>query len=231
MSITFFSQGWGGKHYLLKTKEKGKQAPEAGGDYNDYGNEDGDVGFDQNDNNAVDTYDDETYDDDTNDDDTYDDANDEELDVESMIEDNIKESALEEYLNQLSDEDKEEALETIKEAAINKKEGKDEDFSNNLMGLRKTLEGAHLFLEGILEFLKMIDITTIRKYTRCSGKVRCQSNCRSSCGRKYSRSRKSSKRGRSKKRSRRSYVYHDCKSDCFSKCKSTSNCRSRTRHF
>merc|ERR1719209_1822822 len=38
LTITFFSQGWGGKHYLVKTKDKGKYepGPEAGHDYNDY---------------------------------------------------------------------------------------------------------------------------------------------------------------------------------------------------
>merc|ERR1712002_954010 len=89
MSITFFSQGWGGggKHYLIETKEKGKQAPEPGQDYNDYGNEDDDVNFDQNDNNAVDAYgDDDTFWDGTHDGDAYDEENNgEEIDVESMI--------------------------------------------------------------------------------------------------------------------------------------------------
>merc|ERR1712002_766237 len=83
ISITFFSQGWGGKHYLVKTKDKAdKYGPEAGHDYNDYG-EDEDV---EDHGNAVDTYDDDTYDDGTNDDDTYnDEENEEVIDVEGLM--------------------------------------------------------------------------------------------------------------------------------------------------
>merc|ERR1719376_1077490 len=96
LTITFFSQGWGGKHYLVKTKDKGKYEPgsEAGHDYNDYV-EDEDVEVD--DGNAIDDgYDDDTHDDDTyDDDDTHDDDTYDDVDVTALIDDKIGEDAKE----------------------------------------------------------------------------------------------------------------------------------------
>merc|ERR1712002_1276170 len=90
ISITFFSQGWGGKHYLIKTKDKAnKYGPEAGDDYNNYA-EDEDV---EDHGDAVDAYDDDTYDDGTNDDDTYNDEENEE------VIDELQEAAMEKEKN------------------------------------------------------------------------------------------------------------------------------------
>merc|ERR1719184_132555 len=182
MTITFFSQGWGEKHYLVKTKDEGKHGPrpEAGGDYNDYGNEDEDA-----------------YDDDTNDDDTYNDANEEELDVESMIEDNLGEDAVKEYEG-LGEEGQDEAIEKIKDAAESRKAGKNEDFSMKLGILKQFLESTHGFLGAIIAYLRSVDIPTLRRYTTCSSQINCKRRCRKKCKERYSRSSQRSQRNRSK---------------------------------
>jgi len=229
LTITFFSQGWGGKHYLVKTKDKGKYepGPEAGHDYNDYV-EDEDAYDDPL--NAVDTYDDDddVYDDDTNDDDTYNDANEEELDVESMIEDNLGEDAVKEYEG-LGEEDQDEAIGIIKDAAESRKAGKNEDFDNKLGFLEQIIKSAHGFLEAILVYLRSLDISTIRRYTTCKSQIKCKKRCRRKCIERYGRSRRRSKKGGSKKQSRKSWKIRTCKSDCYSNCKRDSRCR-RT-HF
>jgi len=229
LTITFFSQGWGGKHYLVKTKDKGKYepGPEAGHDYNDYENEDEDVYNDPL--NAVDTYDDDdAYDDDTNDDDTYHDANEEELDVESMIEDNLGEDAVKEYEG-LGEEDQDEAIRIIKDAAENRKNNNNEDFDNKLGILEKILKSAHGFLEAILAYLKSLDISTIRRYTTCSSRINCKRRCRKNCKERYSRSSERSQRKGSNKQSSKYRKIRTCKSNCYSNCKRDSSCR-RT-HF
>jgi len=229
LTITFFSQGWGGKHYLVKTKDKGKYepGPEAGHDYNDYV-EDEDAYDDPL--NAVDTYDDDddVYDDDTNDDDTYNDANEEELDVESMIEDNLGEDAVKEYEG-LGEEDQDEAIRIIKDAAENRKNNNNEDFDNKLGILEKILKSAHGFLEAILAYLKSLDIPTIRRYTTCSSRINCKRRCRKNCKERYSRSSERSQRKGSNKQSSKYRKIRTCKSNCYSNCKRDSSCR-RT-HF
>merc|ERR1719184_362121 len=222
MTITFFSQGWGEKHYLVKTKDEGKHGPrpEAGGDYNDYGNEDEDVYDDPL--NAVDTYDDgdDAYDDDTNDDD-----NEEELDVESMIEDNLGEDAVKEYEG-LGEEGQDEAIEKIKDAAESRKAGKNEDFSMKLGILKQFLESTHGFLGAIIAYLRSVDIPTLRRYTTCSSQINCKRRCRKKCKERYSRSsQRSQKKNRSKKLSIKYRKIRTCKSDCYSNCKGKNYCR------
>merc|ERR1719430_895771 len=228
MSITFFSQGWGGKHYLVKTKEKGKYAkPEAGHDYNDYENDE-DVEY--NDDNAVDdnVVDDVTYDDDTHDDDdTYDDENNgEEFDVESFIEDNLEEGA-KNKLNELDGEKYEEALEIIKEAANNRGSGADEDYNHSLAALKLLLGGARDVLQGILMILGDVTSSTLSTYIVTD----CESNCRSQC-KEYSYSRSSSskrsrkgRRGKGRKKKNKGYKKYitrtskSCRNRCRTKCK------------
>merc|ERR1719430_461027 len=228
MSITFLSQGWGGKHYLVKTKEKGKYAkPEAGHDYNDYQNDDDDVHYNENDINAVDTdtYDDETYDDDTNDDDTYDDdPNEEEFDVESFIDDNLDDEAAKDKLNNMDGEQRQEIYEKIKEAASARGEGENEDYNNNLVAIRMLLRSYQMVLKIIERLLEKVDKGTLSKYRV----TRCERKCRSQCtGYTYSRSSKSRKsrrgrRGKSRQRrssSRKTKSFRECKESCRSECR------------
>merc|ERR1719430_199132 len=216
MSITFFSQGWGGKHYLVKTKEKGKYAkPEAGHDYNDYQNDDDDVHYNENDINAVDTdtYDDETYDDDTNE---------EEFDVESFIDDNLDDEAAKDKLNNMDGEQRQEIYEKIKEAASARGEGENEDYNNNLVAIRMLLRSYQMVLKIIERLLEKVDKGTLSKYRV----TRCERKCRSQCtGYTYSRSSRSSRsrksrrgrRGRtskSKESFKKSKSFRECKGIC-----------------
>merc|ERR1719430_2893991 len=208
MSITFFSQGWGGKHYLVKTKEKGKYAkPEAGHDYNDYQNDDDDVHYNENDINAVDT---DTYDDETNDDDTYDDdPNEEEFDVESFIDDNLDDEAAKDKLNNMDGEQRQEIYEKIKEAASARGEGENEDYNNNLVAIRMLLRSYQMVLKIIERLLEKVDKGTLSKYRV----TRCERKCRSQCtGYTYSRSSKS------KKSFKKSKSFRECKGFCRSEC-------------
>merc|ERR1719430_2608453 len=203
MSITFFSQGWGGKHYLVKTNEKGKYAkPEAGHDYNDYQNDDDDVHYNENDINAVDTdtYDDETYDDD---------PNEEEFDVESFIDDNLDDEAAKDKLNNMDGEQRQEIYEKIKEAASARGEGENEDYNNNLVAIRMLLRSYQMVLKIIERLLEKVDKGTLSKYRV----TRCERKCRSQCtGYTYSRSSKS------KKSFKKSKSFRECKGFCRSEC-------------
>jgi len=232
MSITFFSQGWAGKHYLVKTKEKGKQAPEPGQDYTDYGNEDDDVVY--NGGNAVDdnAVDDDTYHDDINDDDdTYDDDenNGEEFDAESFIEDNLDEKAKKD-LDEMGDEEYEETLELIKEAAYNRGEGSSEDYNHNLKALKLMLEGAQNFLKGVLRILEKVTSETLSTYSVTD----CEWDCRSQCKEtSFSRSSSSSRsrigrrgrKGKGRKKKSKGHSINRTTKSCRSRCRS--KCRGR----
>merc|ERR1711942_443994 len=165
ISITFFSQGWGGKHYLVETKDKAdKYGPEAGHDYNDYGEEE-DV---EDHGNADDTYDDDTYDDGTNDDDTYnDEENEEVIDVEGLMYDSA-ETEKPEFQNSLDEfEDldlgiQDDVLDNLQEAAMAK--SKSEDYSNKLATIRDLLRLAKTFLRLLERIMQMADNQKLRRY-------------------------------------------------------------------
>merc|ERR1711942_197387 len=160
ISITFFSQGWGGKHYLVETKDKAdKYGPEAGHDYNDYGEDEGVENHD----NA-----DDTYDDGTNDDDTYnDEENEEVIDVEGLMYDSA-ETEKPEFQNSLDEvEDldldiQDDVLDNLQEAAMAK--SKSEDYSNKLATIRDLLRLAKTFLRLLERIMQMADKPTLRRY-------------------------------------------------------------------
>merc|ERR1739844_543641 len=143
MIITFFSQGWGGKHYLVKTKDEVKHGHEAGYDYNE---EYGDYG------DGLEAYgDDDTVGDDTYDGDTYDEENNgEEIDVESMIIDEGS-SALVEDFEKMPKKLKDDTIEKVNEAAHNVRNS--QDYNHNLKALTSLLSTFKFVLEAILELM------------------------------------------------------------------------------
>jgi len=178
ISITFFSQGWGGQHYLVETKDKvDKYGPEAGHDYNDYGEDE--------DGNAVDTYDDDTYDDGTNDDDTYnDEENEEVIDVEGLMYDSA-ETEKPEFQNSLDEfEDldldiQDDVLDNLQEAAMAK--SKSEDYSNKLATIRDLLRLAKTFLRLLERIMQMADKPTLRRYKVTRSTYDCRQDCYRKC--------------------------------------------------
>merc|ERR1719376_962889 len=217
LTITFFSQGWGGKHYLVKTKDKGKYepGPEAGHDYNDYV-EDEDVEVD--DGNAID----DGYDDDTHDDDTYDDDDNEEVDVTALIDDKIGEDAKEELAN-MSAEEQDEALEMIKEAASNKGDEMHEDYSANLRALRGILRHAQGFLKAVLMMLQNITKESLNGYRLTSCESKCINQCTGYSSHRTFRSRRSSRRrkgSKGKKHQRKKGNYYWAKKTKHRRCQS-----------
>merc|ERR1711942_95384 len=177
ISITFFSQGWGGKHYLVETKDKAdKYGPEAGHDYNDYGE---DEGVEEHDN-ADDTYDDDTYDDGTNDE-----ENEEVIDVEGLMYDSA-ETEKPEFQNSLDEfEDldldiQEDVLDNLQEDAMAK--SKSEDYSNKLATIRDLLRLAKTFLRLLERIMQMADNQKLRRYkvTRSTynSRLDCYRKCR-----------------------------------------------------
>merc|ERR1712002_127811 len=179
ISITFFSQGWGGKHYLIKTKDKAnKYGPEAGDDYNNYA-EDEDV---EDHGDAVDA-----YDDDTNDDDTYnDEENEEVIDVEAMLYDSDKtdEEAIKSF-ESLPLPEQNDVIDELQEAAMEKeKNNESADYSNKLAMIKNMLRVAKAFLRVLLRIIGMSDRSTLRRYKieRSTYELRkdCYRKCRES---------------------------------------------------
>merc|ERR1711862_327746 len=184
ISITFFSQGWGGQHYLVETKDMAdKYGPEAGHDYNDYGEEEDD------------TYDDDTYDDGTNDDDTYnDEENEEVIDVEGLMYDSA-ETEKPEFQNSLDEfEDldlgiQDDVLDNLQEAAMAK--SKSEDYSNKLATIRDLLSLAKTFLRLLERIMQMADKPTLRRYKVTRSTYNSRNDCYRKCReRKYKDSEK-----------------------------------------
>ena len=205
ISITFFSQGWGGKHYLVETKDKAdKYGPEAGHDYNDYGEDE--------DGNAVDTYEDDTYDDGTNDDDTYnDEENEEVIDVEGLMYDSAEAEAG--GLKEFEDMDlgkQNDLIDELQEAAMAKEESGSgsADYSNKLASIKYMLRLAKKFLDVLLDIMRMADSQTLRKYKVKSSTYELRKDCYRKCRRKK---------------------YKDSKNiSCHQKCQSRYTGRSRT---
>jgi len=207
MSITFFSQGWGGKHYLVKTKEKEKYAaPEAGDDYNEEYGDDGDGTTD-------DAYvDDDTYGDGTHDDDTYDEENNgEEIDVESMIIESGN-SKLVEAFEDLPEGTKDETIEKVSEAANNLQEGKSEDYNYNLQAIRHILRSFKFIIDAILGLLKK---KTYKRHKVKKSILQCRKSCRRKCITKEKW--RYLKRSRTKKSSMSKHEI--CNTHCKSECK------------
>merc|ERR1712002_141760 len=189
ISITFFSQGWGGKHYLIKTKDKAnKYGPEAGDDYNNYA-EDEDV---EDHGDAVDAYDDDTYDDGTNDDDTYnDEENEEVIDVEAMLYDSNKtdEEAIKSF-ESLPFPEQNDVIDALQEAAMEKeKNNESADYSNKLATIRHMLKVAQAFLDVLLSIMGKSNRSTLRSYKieRSTYELRedCYRKCRERGYKKY----------------------------------------------
>ena len=185
VGITLLSQGWGEKHYLVKTKdgEGGKYDAEAGDDYA----EDEDINDHHNELYSYDQGDEEDNYDQDNDDDTYDEHVDED-DVESLMRKEMKENELQVFEG-MKNETKGEVLEIMKEAINTIKEGNaGEDYSARIMqNLKLVLHGVQDFMEVISRLLNKISAKPKSKYN-CK---RCRRMCR--------------KRSKKRKRSRRRF--------------------------